>query len=73
MQDRELAAEAQRGIVAPARTLTLLDLVCELCDTGASDSQVVAAVFELVETRRVQLVGQVLEADLCRGSGTGFP
>ena len=46
------------------RTITLLDLVCELADAGANEREVVAAVLDLIETGRVRLVGQVCEADL---------
>jgi hypothetical protein len=56
-----------RGPLAPARTITLLDLVSELVDAGGTDREVVAAVLDLVETGRVRLVGQVREADLGGG------
>ena len=45
-------------------TITLLDLVVELSDTGASDREVVAAVMDLLETSRVKLVGQICEEHL---------
>jgi hypothetical protein len=46
------------------QTITLLDLVYELIETGASDAEVVAAVIHLIETRSVHLVGQITDADL---------
>ena len=56
--------ESMRAQPAPVRTITLLDLVSELVDAGGSDHEVVTAVMNLVETRRVRLIGQVREADL---------
>jgi hypothetical protein len=49
---------------APALTITLLDLVSELTATGATDCEVVAAVMDLIETRRVRLIGQICEEHL---------
>ncbi len=45
-------------------TITLLDLVVELGDTGASDREVVAVVMDLLETGRVKLIGQICEEHL---------
>lgn len=47
---------------APAAAFTLHDLVDALCETGADDGQVVAAVVDLLRTHRVRLVGPVDEA-----------
>ena len=56
--------DCMRAQPALLRTITLLDLVSELVDAGGSDREVVTAVLDLVETGRVQLIGQVREADL---------
>lgn len=53
---------------AAVRTITLLDLVSELVDAGGSEREVVTAVMDLVETRRVRLIGQVREEDLTESS-----
>lgn len=47
-----------------ARTMTLLDLVRAIADTGASEDEVVATVTRLVNTGRVQLVGAFRGADV---------
>ena len=46
------------------RTTTLLHLVMELANQGASDGEVVAAVMDLIETGRIRLVGEICEPDL---------
>ena len=43
-----------------ARSLTLLDLVAALIDSGSGDCEVVAAVVHLVHSGKVRLVGQFL-------------
>ena len=52
------------GAATPKPTLTLLDLVSALSDTGASDQEVVAAVIDLLATGAVSLVGQICEEHL---------
>ena len=42
----------------PVQTLTLLDVVAALADSGMRDNQVVRAVTWLVNSGRVSLVGQ---------------
>lgn len=55
---------SDRPRAATGRTITLLDLVCELVDAGGSDREVVAAVMDLIDRGRVRLIGQVREAHL---------
>ena len=42
-------------------THTLMELVLALIETGATDREVVAAVIDLLGTRRIRLVGEVGE------------
>lgn len=49
---------------APRTVITLLDLVRELGEAGATDREVVAAVQDLVETGRVRLIGQICNEHL---------
>ncbi len=58
------AHESMHARIAPVRTITLLDLVSELVDAGGGDREVVTAVMDLLDTRRVRLIGQVRDADL---------
>ncbi len=58
------AHESMHAQIAPVRTITLLDLVTELVDAGGSQGEVVTAVMDLLDTRRVRLIGQVRDADL---------
>jgi hypothetical protein len=46
------------------QTLTLLDLVTAIVDSGATESEVVATVARLVNSGRVRLVGNFLGADV---------
>lgn len=48
----------------PRTVITLLDLVRELGEAGATDREVVAAVQDLVETGRVRLIGQICNEHL---------
>lgn len=52
-------AEGEEGL-----QLTLLDLVTALVEAGANDSEVVAAVTNLVGSHRVRLVGVICDADV---------
>jgi hypothetical protein len=46
------------------RTITLLDLVSNLLESGEDDREVVETVMDLVHRGRVRLIGQVVEVDL---------
>jgi hypothetical protein len=46
------------------QTLTLLDLVTAIVDSGATESEVVATVARLVNSGRVRLVGNFRGADV---------
>jgi hypothetical protein len=46
------------------RTITLLNLVSNLLESGEDDRDVVEAVMDLVHRGRVRLIGQVVEVDL---------
>ncbi len=48
----------------PSRSLTLLDLVAALVDSGMNDLEVVQSVTRLLNSRRVRLVGQFRDAHL---------
>ena len=52
------------AVPEPPTTITLLDLVTALSDTGAADAEVVAAVMDLLETGRIRLTGQICEEHL---------
>jgi hypothetical protein len=58
---RRALAAAQSG---RAQTLTLLDLVAAIVDSGASETEVVATVTRLVNQGRVRLVGNFRGADV---------
>jgi hypothetical protein len=58
---RQALAEAQAG---RAPTLTLLDLVAAIVDSGATEGEVVATVTRLVNQGRVRLVGNFRGADV---------
>jgi hypothetical protein len=58
---RQALVAAQSG---QAQTLTLLDLVAAIVDSGANESEVVATVTRLVNQGRVRLVGNFRGADV---------
>lgn len=58
---RQALVAAQSG---QAQTLTLLDLVAAIVDSGASEHEVVATVTFLVNHGRVRLVGNFRGADV---------
>ena len=45
-------------------TVTLLDLVTALVEAGADETEVVLSVIDLVQTRRVHLVGVIEDEDV---------
>ena len=47
-----------------ARTITLLDLVAAIAETGASEDEVIATVAHLMASGRVTLIGNFREAEL---------
>jgi hypothetical protein len=55
---------ASRAECGEGLCLTLLDLVTALVETGAGDSEVVAAVRNLVGSHRVRLVGVICDTDV---------
>ncbi len=59
---RKLALASQAE--GDAQTLTLLDLVTAIVDSGATEVEVVATVARLVNTGRVKLVGNFRGADV---------
>ena len=63
-----LQSRAGRGGARTPRNVTLLNLVAEL-SSGVGEREVVAAVMDLINTRQVRLIGQILEEDI-RGSDT---
>ncbi len=58
----------RRENLATPRNVTLLNLVTEL-STGVCEREVVAAVMDLIDTRQVRLIGQILEKDI-QGANT---
>lgn len=56
--------ETSKAEVRPPRTLTLLELVSEVAHLEGDEVGVVASVMELVSSRRVHLIGQVVDEDL---------
>ena len=56
-----LATEATRD---QPMTTTLLDLVRELIDAGATDREVVFAVRDLLKTGQVRIVGEICDEHL---------
>ena len=64
-----ILSEPLRSRIERGRVITLLDLVFELGEAGASEREIVAAVVDLVHTGGVQLVGQIREGDFCGGKG----
>jgi hypothetical protein len=58
---KQALAAAQSG---ESQTLTLLDLVAALVDSGANEGEVVATVTRLVNQGRVRLVGNFRGADV---------
>jgi hypothetical protein len=59
---RKLALATAEG--GDPQTLTLLDLVTAIVDSGATETEVVATVARLVNSGRVRLVGNFLGADV---------
>ena len=51
-------------VISGQRTITLLDLVADLLEDGASEREVVEYVIELVSRGKVNLIGQVVGQDL---------
>jgi len=51
-------------VISDPRAITLLDLVADLFEAGASEREVVEHVIELVSRGGVRLIGQVVERDL---------
>ncbi len=47
-----------------AQTITLLDLVAAIAETGASEDEVIATVAHLMASGRVTLIGNFREAEL---------
>ena len=72
MTTRLLSSKSGRGDPQDSRraprNVTLLNLVAEL-STGVCEHEVIAAVMDLIATRQVTLIGQVLEKDI-KGSST---
>ena len=64
-----ILSEPLRSRIERGRLITLLDLVFELGEAGASEREIVAAVVDLVHTGRVQLVGQIREGDFGEEDG----
>ncbi len=64
MKTAVLALEQSEGRLREARSSTLLDLVTALAASGASEEEVVWAITHLVNSGRVRLVGQFLEAHI---------
>jgi hypothetical protein len=60
-----MAAEpTELSATSNPRTITLLDLVSNLIESGEDDREVVETVMDLVHRGRVRLIGQVVEVDL---------
>jgi hypothetical protein len=59
-----VAARAESRPISSPRTITLLNLVSELVENSANESELVASVMDLVNHGGVRLVGQVVEPDL---------
>ncbi len=64
MQSEALVLNRTKHEHTEPRSLTLLNLVGALVDSGMNDSEVVWAVTELINSGRVRLVGQFREADV---------
>ena len=65
MSAHMMAAEStELWATSNPRTITLLDLVSNLLESGEDDRDVVEAVMDLVHRGRVRLIGQVVEVDL---------
>ena len=54
-----ISADADTARASERPTLTLLDLVRELCATGAGEREVTSTVMDLVRSGRVRLIGQI--------------
>jgi hypothetical protein len=59
-----VAARTEFRAVPSPRTITLLNLVSELVEDSANESELVASVLDLVNRGCVRLIGQVVEPDL---------
>ena len=65
MSAHMMAAEpTELWVTSNPRTITLLDLVSNLLESGEDDRDVVETVMDLVNRGRVRLIGQVVEVDL---------
>ena len=58
------AARTEVRAIPSPRTITLLNLVSELVENSANESELVASVMDLVNRGCVRLIGQVVEPDL---------
>ena len=59
-----VAARTEFRPISSPRAITLLNLVSELVENSANESELVASVMDLVNRGGVRLIGQVVEADL---------
>jgi len=59
-----VAARTEVRAIPSPRTITLLNLVSELVEKSANESELVASVMDLVNRGGVRLIGQVVEPDL---------
>ena len=64
MQSEALVLDRTKHEHTEPKSLTLLNLVGALVDSGMNDGEVVWAVTELINSGRVRLVGQFREADV---------
>lgn len=62
-----MAPDHTQRALQTARVTTLLELVQAIAETGASDTEMVATVVELVASGRVRLIGSFRSDDVADG------